>query len=94
MWKPHLPVYAFLGASSVLMLCTSMQRPVAAFQPMSRPQWEYKSIIELSQNDIAISETGLLNQAGTVGWELVAVMEGPSPTAKQYLLKRPRHPKD
>ena len=63
-------------------------RPAAALQPPKNQQWEYKSIIELSQSDIVVSETGLLNQAGNLGWELVAVLEGPGPKTKQFVLKR------
>ncbi len=88
-----------LLAVAVLMVCgvllvNGIPRPVEADQPSMRTQWEYKSIIEITQSDISVADSGLLNQAGSVGWELVAVLEGPTPRAKQFILKRPRSPKD
>jgi hypothetical protein len=71
-----------------LLLVFKLQPPAAAFQDAKPQLWEYKSIIEISPNDFAVSEGGLLNQAGGLGWELVAVVEGPSPRAKQFILKR------
>jgi len=65
-------------------------RPATAFQAPKLQQWEYKSIIEISQNDIVVADAGLLNQAGNVGWELVAVIDGPSPKARQFVMKRPK----
>ena len=73
-------------------LINSNPRPVEADQPAARTQWEYKSIIEISQSDVSVADNGLLNQAGTVGWELVAVLDGPVPHAKQFVLKRPKSP--
>ena len=78
----------FLILAAGIVFLASLQRPVAALQAPKIQAWEYKSIIELSQSDIAVSETGLLNQAGSIGWELVAVIEGPAPKAKQFILKR------
>jgi hypothetical protein len=71
-----------------LLVFTALNRPVAAWQETKRQQWEYKSIIEISPNDFAISEGGLVSQAGGLGWELVSVIEGPSPRAKQFIMKR------
>jgi len=73
-------------------IANAFQRPVAAYQPTppQRQFWEYKSIIEIAKGDIAVAESGLLNQAGAVGWELVSVIDGPEPRAKQYILKRPK----
>jgi len=71
-----------------LALFTLLSRPIAALQEPRPQQWEYKSIIEISSNDFAISETGLVNQAGNLGWELIDVIDGPSPRARQFILKR------
>jgi hypothetical protein len=71
-----------------LLFFATLHRPVAALQETKPKQWEYKSIIEISANDFAIAEAGLVNQAGNLGWELVSVIDGPSPRAKQFILKR------
>ncbi|HVJ67585.1 MAG TPA: hypothetical protein VM510_06350 [Caulifigura sp.] len=95
MSRRSVPTLVLLSVCSALVV-HNVQKPAAAWQP-SAPQrqlWEYKSIIEIAKNDIAVSENGLLNQAGMVGWELVAVTEGPAPTARQYILKRLRTPRE
>jgi hypothetical protein len=71
-----------------LLLFAALQRPVGALQETKHHKWEYKSIIEISANDFAIADAGLVNQAGNLGWELVDVIEGPSPKARQFILKR------
>jgi hypothetical protein len=71
-----------------LLLFATLQRPVAALQESKPQRWEYKSIIEISANDFAIADAGLVNQAGNLGWELVSVIDGPSPKARQFILKR------
>lgn len=73
-----------------LVVFAALQGPVAALQEAKHRQWEYKSIIEISASDFAIADAGLVNQAGNLGWELVSVIEGPSPKAKQFILKRPK----
>lgn len=91
MSRRSVPTLILVSVCSALLV-SNLQRPAAAWQPPSPPRqlWEYKSIVEIAQNDIAVSENGLLNQAGLVGWELVSVIDGPAPRAKQYILKRPR----
>jgi hypothetical protein len=76
-----------LLAGAILAFAT-LQRPVAALQETKYKQWEYKSIIEISANDFAVADAGLVNQAGNLGWEVVAVIDGPSPRARQFILKR------
>ncbi|QDT52955.1 hypothetical protein Pan44_09690 [Caulifigura coniformis] len=82
--------FLMLLAVGGLFALAASGRPATAFQSPKNQQWEYKSIIEISQNDIVVSDGGLLNQAGNVGWELVAVIDGPSPKAKQFVMKRPK----
>jgi hypothetical protein len=71
-----------------LLFFATLHEPAAALQEVKHQKWEYKSIIEISANDFAIAEAGLVNQAGNLGWELVAVTDGPSPKARQFILKR------
>jgi hypothetical protein len=74
-----------------LLLFLNLQHPAAALQEQPKHQkWEYKSIIEISGNDFAVADAGLVNQAGNLGWELVSVIDGPSPKARQFVLKRPK----
>ena len=71
-----------------LLVFATLHRPVAALQESKQERWEYKSIIEISANDFAVADAGLVNQAGNLGWELVSVIEGPSPKARQFIMKR------